>query len=216
MTSIRMQLAGLDAVRRTLSDVDQQQIPFAAKNALNAIGLKAQKVERARMAAVFTLRRRDFIEKQGVKIMQFATKDRLSLTIGVDSKADFLDKFEAGGTKRARKSAGLLAVPINARRNKADIVTAGQRPRALLDRLGERTGAGSAFIVKRAQGALGPGIYLRTGRGGHGDPRLMFELRPSARIQPVLQFARTVTLTAREEWPHAFALALRDALKTAR
>lgn len=206
-------------IERTLTQLGQGgQFRYAVQQALNATALDIQTAERARLGAEFTLRRKDFIERQGAKIKRFATKAVPSVEIGVDPKADFLAKFETGGTKTPRAGSD-LAIPEGVRRNKADIVTRGNRPRALLDRLGKKAGAGGVFIVKPGQtnrGHLSPGVYRRDGRGGRGGVTELFNLVHSARVDNRLHFVDTARRVIANRWEPNMIAAMAKALASAR
>ena len=72
------------------------------------------------------------------------------------------------------------------------------------------------FVVQRATGKIGPGIYQKTGRKGRGALKALFVLKPSVRIQPELAFIATAKRVATEQWPAIFDSALQQALRTAR
>jgi hypothetical protein len=153
---------------RCLADRQRKQIPFALKEVVNDVALKAQAAERAHVAEAFTNRRPDFLKCEAVKVVDgFFTKQRPSITLGPSDKADFLRKFEEKSVKTPStlaSSAGpsLLAIPVDARRNTKDIITAKNRPRALLNSKAAQTtaaGTGRVFIVRPAQ-ASGVGPYL--------------------------------------------------------
>ena len=190
-----------------------RQVAFATSRALNLTALDFQAEERRHIRRVFTLRRASFIEKQGVKIKGgFATKRRLHVTIGVDDKASFLTKFEDQHTKRA--SAGKhVAIPQQVRRNKKDIVTKGNRPRAL-------KGKPKVFKVGDSPTArtahLEPGLYQRMGGKRNPTLRLLYLLRGQVRIRPVLHYQRNATKVVQDRFDKHFPRELAYALRTAR
>jgi hypothetical protein len=201
-------------VQRQLTALERVQLPFATSLALNNLAKKAQENIRAHYRTVFTLRRPEFIEKQGVKITRFSTKRDLSAELGIDRKADFLTKFQTGGERPVRGRH--IAIPVQAKRNKRDIITAGQRPRSLIDRLGKRKGAGGVFVVKDARAGRTPGVYQRTGRRGRQGVRLLFALEDRAQIPASLQFLQIGQRTAEQSWATLFEQALQQALRSAR
>lgn len=213
------------ALAKNLTALEKTQMPYAIATAINLVatgktrGLSmagsAQQAERDRLAAVFTLRRPDFVQKQGVKVIGgFATKASPSITLGVDPKADFLDKFESDRVKRARKPGGLLAIPVDVKPNRRGIVTTANRAGNLVTRNPSR------FFVVRPNSSdprtrhLTPGIWGRFGRGQR--LRLMYAFETEVPIVPVLAYARTIEKAVTEKWTEAFALAFADALRTAR
>jgi hypothetical protein len=204
---------------KQLTALEQKQLPFARSLAINRLGEAFQKAERERLGSIFTLRRKDFIEKQGVKRLSgIATKNDPTVTYGMDRKADFLAKFERDTRKLPTKGSGhVLAIPAGGvRRNKQDIVTAGNRPRALIQRFGGLKGARQVVVIDKATGKIGPGIYQRTGRKGKGSLKALFVFKPSVSIDPELHFVDTAKRVAAEQWPAIFAKALQDALSSAR
>lgn len=199
-----------------LTSLQQQQLPFAKSLAINKLGEAFQQAERTRLASIFTLRRQDFVFKQGVKRLSgIATKSNPTVIYGMDRKADFLAKFEQDTTKLPTKGQ-FIAIPVAARKNKRDIVTTPNRPRALLQRFGARKGAGQVFVVEKAGGKIGPGIYQKTGRQGKGALKALFILKPRVSITPDLSFVDTAKRVAQEQWPSIFDAALQQAIRTAR
>jgi hypothetical protein len=195
----------------TLDNLATAQIPFALSKALNAVGNDFQADERARFDAIFSLRRQEFIFRQGVKRLGgAATKANPSITFGQDPRADFLGKFEMGGPKTAI-GGGNIAVPIDVRRNKLDIVTAANRPKALFDNNPD------VFEIKPGDGntRLAAGIYQRVGRGKRFLKKL-YALEKSVPIAPVLGFELQAQQTVARQWPIRFGEAFAFALNTAR
>jgi hypothetical protein len=214
---LHIKVDGLDAFKATLSDTEKRQIPFATANALNAVLRDGQEAVRAGFKRTFTLRRPDFINREGAKrIGPAASKSRLFVTFGTSDRADFLDKFETGEDKRPRFGGRSLAVPIQVRLNKRGIVPKGQRPRALTTLKSRFFAVREGDTDPRARHlADAPGIYGRFGRRRE-RLRLMYSLTPEGQIDPVLNFARTAERAVREKWTDRFAEAFAKALKTAR
>jgi hypothetical protein len=213
--TIRLDTKALEA---KLSALQKDQLPFALSLAINNTFLDFQKAERAHFAQVFTERRKDFLEKQGVKrIGPAATKRNLSITAGIDPKADFLVKFE-GGTPKTPLSGRNLAIPVDVKRNKADIVTRGNRPRAIIQRLGNKTGAGSVFVIQPGQATrlnVRPGVYQRTGAKGQ-KVKLLYAFAPQVKTPRVLAFAQTFKATVDARFQINFSEAMKRAVATAK
>jgi hypothetical protein len=204
-----------------------KQVRFAASKALNATALQFQVAERARLGREFTLRRRDFVEKQGVKIARgdFATKTSLVVRIGMDEKADFLAKFEDGEDKKPTEGRLALAIPREVKRNKNEIVTKANRPRAFrftqvhtATSTGVRIfkGARRVFMIQKPDGT---GVILqRFGRGNseRAGVRVMYALTPKGTISASLHFVDTATKTVNERWAQNFERAFADAMRTAK
>jgi hypothetical protein len=212
MLTVRMQL-DINPALRQFSTLERDQLPFATSLALNNLAMSAQAAIRTHYQTAFTLRRPDFIEKQGAKIMQFATKRDPAAVLGIDPKADFLTKFETGGQRPKRGTH--IAIPSLVRRNKRDIVTRGNRPRSLISRLGQKKGAGGVFVDRTEEGRQ-PGVYQRTGRGGRVGLKLLYAFETSAILPASLQFIQTAQRVAETEWPTIFEAALDQALRTSR
>lgn len=206
--------------RAFLSDLEQRQIPFARALALNRTGDDGQAAVRKHLGQVFTLRRRDFIERT-IKIenRDRATKTSPFVIVGIDPTRDVLAKFEIGGQKTPI-SGKALAVPINARRNKSDIVAKPNRIKGLnLRRVGNQIiGDKGTFIA-------GGAILQRVGKrsrtvgpvqwGQDPNVKVLYAFEDSVPIQPALHFVDIMTHTVEQRWvPNfegAFALAVRTA-----
>lgn len=198
---IKGAVAKLNAVRST-------QIPFAASLAINALAKDAQVEIRQGMASAFTLRRKDFLEKQGAKIVQFAKKSALQAVIGTDPKASFLGKFTRGGD---RPHGGLsIAIPVDVRRNKSDVVTKANRPRALL-----ASTKNNGVYIKRDASGRGE-ILKRVGRGKQARTQLLYLLVPRARVPRSLPYEEIVARAVRGAFATRWAEAWARAQATAR
>ena len=201
---IRIKLNADSAISK-LTDLQLRQLPYAMKLGLNRTAEEIQSAQRDHLGQVFTIRR-PWVLQHGIKIGKgdFATKGKLSVTIMVNPEADFLIKFEDQTVKTPHGRALALAIPIDARRNKADIVQSSQRPRAFQFRnarssVSTRTtlyqGNNNTFLIQKPDGT--GAIFQRMGRARKGgkrapgqDPRLklLYLLRPQAHIKPVLDF----------------------------
>lgn len=201
-------------VAQNLDALAAKQIPFALSLAINRLGEQGQQAERQRFAQVFTERRKDFLEREGVKRLgPAATKNNPSVTFGPSARADFLFKFEQGGQRPTRS--GSIMIPVDAKRNKKDIVNAANRPRALIANKTSK-GAGGVFLLTTQRGKLAPGLYQRTGRGGRGGVKLLFAREQKAIIPPSLHFVQTFSTIAKNQWATTFDAALKQAIATAK
>jgi hypothetical protein len=210
-----------DPALRSLEHI-ARQLPFAVSKALNDLGIEFQRVERAHLGRAFTLRRRDWAEKN-VKITHFAKKTDLHTTIAIESpgdpsRSDILSKFESDTQKRP-KDGKSIALPVDAKRSKADIVRKAERPRAFNFRLeGNRTvGDRRTFILPIRSQPGARGIFQRVGKGRGSRIRLLFFLKPGAvPIDPDLDFYENAMTTINNQWREKFDSRLREALATAR
>lgn len=202
--SITIRVDNSHAVSR-FDALAQSQLPFATAKAVTQTGLDFQKAERARFGRIFTERRQSFLELQGVKLIGgIATKNRPSITFGVDKKASFLDKFETGEPKEPIASKH-LELPVLVRKNKRDIIPASNRPRQLLSR-------DNIFKLDAPRGKLPAGIYQRKAK----HVVLLYAAVDSAKTPRILEFAATMAKTAHERWRLNFSAALTEAMRTAR
>jgi hypothetical protein len=117
---------------KDMNDVGERQIPFAMMKTLNNTAEDVQAEQQEHIARKFTLRRPTFILNT-VKINRgdFATKDNLRAIVRIDPDRDVLSKFEDEGRRRRCSLVHAIAIPIEAKRSKNDIVANNMRPRAL-------------------------------------------------------------------------------------
>lgn len=196
----------------TLDNLALRQVPFALSKALYQTALDFQQAERERFDAIFSLRRADFVGKQGVKILTgYPTKNRLSVTLGQDQKADFLGKFELGTRKTSIRPDGNIAIPVDVRvGSKSQIVLDSLRPKRLFE-----WDAKDVFEIKPGSGGhLAAGIYQRIGRGKR-KLKLMYLLEPSTLTPATLGFEETAQRTVADRWAIRFGEAFAFALSTA-
>lgn len=226
-----------------LNDFERRQVPFAASNALNDTAKLFQYRERQHMGNIFTVRRKPWVDNS-VKITDFATKRSLTATVAIEApgqknRSDILGKFETQ-TQKTPKSGRTIAVPVDVRRSKADIITKANRPKAFNFRE-----VGGAALFKAAKhskkhvaggilrGALrvyqgdkrtvmirnaqGEGVILqRVGGSGHkGGMKVLYRLTRRVMITPDLDFIDQARLAA-EHCHDFFAIRLREAMLSAR
>lgn len=203
------------------------QVPFALSKAINASLITAQKKQLARMARDFTLRRPQFA-KLSVKITQFAKKTNPVGEIAIHppgDRADIFAKFELGGIKRP-KDGHDLAIPIvgsPVKRSARSVISAQNRPRALLSGANTVTARGKSKQVKRAK-SFG-GAFLRPAKDGKPGAifirqgskiKLAYVLEPEAAIKPELHFEDTITQSVQQTFSSDFEREFANALRTAR
>lgn len=205
------------------------QLPFAASKALNTTANQIQRAVQDDLATQFTLRRPDFIKRTIYRKPgeDFARKAFLVAAVRVDERRDLLAKFQKPGTKVPRQGRS-LSLPGDVKRNKADIVTRGNRPRAFnLQKVGQLTrGDRRTFVIERG-GA--PWLLLqrvgrstrrsRAGRAATGrDPqvRVLWIFKRSVRIPKRLPFYEQARRVVRGGLNENLRVALADAIRTAR
>jgi hypothetical protein len=207
-----------------------RQLPFATANALNKTALTFQEVKRRDFRSTFLLRRKPFIEQQGVKVLRgFAKKDKLEITVGVDDKADFLSKFEPGGVKRPQGEH--LAIPSPKSLDRSKVIPRNMRPRAL----DIADGVAQGITVRRKKGTVTPGkirragqglrrtfevpevgIFQRRGRGAASTTHPLYLYGRQARIQPELRYIERAREIMSRKFNDNFRQEFAKAIKTAR
>ena len=192
-----------------------KQTPFALSVAINDTLKDAQKVQRAHQRRVFTVRRPRFSDLS-VKIKPFATKRTLTGTMAIDPPggkrtADILTKFESGGIKRVRDGRH-LAIPVEARRTKAGVVSRRNRPKSFRFRRVGRSirGERRTFIMP------GIGIFQRVGRRKNSRIRLLYRFKTSVPIPRRLDFIQNAERVVQQMFDKNFDRAFDRAVATAR
>ena len=192
-----------------------KQTPFALSVAINDTLKDAQKVQRAHQRRVFTVRRPQWIDRS-VKIKPFATKRTLTGTMAIDPPggkrtSDILAKFESGGRKQVREGRH-LAIPIEARRTKAGIVSRRNRPKGFrFKRVGRSIrGERRTFII------AGVGIFQRVGRRKNSRIRMLYRFKTSVPIDRRLDFIANAERVVQQMFDRNFDRAFDRAVATAK
>ena len=192
-----------------------KQTSFALSVAINDTLKDAQKVQRAHQRRVFTVRRPQFVDRS-VKIKRFATKRTLTGTMSIDppggqKRADIITKFERGGQKRPRDGRH-LAIPIDAKRTKAGVVSRRNRPKGFnFKRVGRSIrGDRRTFIIP------GVGIFQRVGRRKNSRIRLLYAFKTQVPIDRRLDFIQNAERVVRQMFDRNFDRAFDRAMATAR
>lgn len=191
------------AVLTALKDF-QKQIPFAHSLAINNTAKDAQGGIQSGYESRFTLRRPAFVKQEGAKITQFANKQKQEAIVRVSEKAGFLLKFEDGETKTP-KDGKAIAIPLNVRRSKSDIIPKSQRPPALY--AGKAAAAGRVF----SKGGL---LLQRIGRGAAATLRVLYVWKPSVKVPALLQFTKTANEAVDKHWQRRALEAVDRAIST--
>jgi hypothetical protein len=215
-----IQVKGLAELQRKLGGNLPKQVAFATMQAINDTAKAVQQFEiGTQLPGKLTLRSKGSPWwKPGTRFginIKFATKARLSAIIG--SLADWLKFQEEGGTKTA--GAHRLAIEAGARPSETAVLTQAIKPRSLLRQSGQsftsrgktRTArkSGKGFIVNTKSG---PAIFIREG----GGLKLMYMLKQSAKVPPVLQFYKSGLGKIIEIYEPIFNQRLQNAINTAK
>ncbi len=209
-----------------LTDLQQRQIPFAMANAINRTAEEVQQAERDHISKAFTIRRPFVLSNVRIARSDFATKTRMQATIAIPDDS-VLTKFEGGGIKSPRAGGRAIAVPIDVKRNKSDIITNANRPRAfafvrarssIKTRNAVYMGKGRTFMIQLADGS--GWILKRTGRGKKGalfeGTSVLYVLRPQVRIPNLLDYYTIGETVAVRRFPLNMQGMLDYALRTAK
>lgn len=205
----------IEAFKAVYTNLEKEQIPFAASLALNNTVKGAQVFAVQGMQQNFYIRT-DWVTREAAKITHFSNKheDPMYARIQVSDKADFMNKFEKGGTKTSRSGRN-VAVPILARPSKAGLVPLNLRPKNLhLRSVGNALrGLQRTFMMTTAGGKRG--IFQRTGSGKR-DYILLYWLVPSVPIPASLHFEARVAEAVGRLWRREFEAAFEYAMDTPR
>lgn len=211
-------------VSRLMQRLFRDQMPFALATAINDVAKQSQSNQRARQRRIFEVRNRRFIDSS-VKLKPFATKRSPEAVLRVEplggaERASIISQHEDQVRKVPRDGRN-LAVPspylMGRRRQRG--VPKDLRPAAL--QLKERhpnmaQGENRTFRVTTNGGRNAGLILQRTGRGRRSRTRVLYFLRPLARLRPELLFVRTISDTVRNQFPRAMGRAFDHAVRTAK
>jgi hypothetical protein len=197
----------------------QKQVRFAAAFALTRTAQDLQDAIRAEMPRNFTLRRRWVV--QGIRIKPARTD---YLRAEVYSKDPFMAIQETGGEKRSINKrvfdyGAYLAVPLDARRSKSDIVRKEDWPQNLIDPFILTARDGRKYLAVHQLGGRSGPRSVRTARGKQKratGTRLMYTLVLRTQLRERLGMRRITRQIVEPRWHANFARALFDAISTAR
>lgn len=227
--SFEVDVRNWDGANRFVKTVFRDQIPFATSVAINRTALAFQEDQRQRMADIFTIRRKRFMERS-VKIKPFARKHSLEAKIQIDAppagpkKDDIFAKFETDSHKTPFRGRSVAVPTEHVSRTPTGVIRKGWRPKELLEG-GTQHGEGRVFkkrgnvfrgnkrtfLVRRPGGR---GTIFQRKRGGDVVP--LYQLVPRVSLPPDLEFVETATKTVAREWDDQFARAFDFAIRTAR
>lgn len=201
-----------------------RQIPYAAKDALNATALQIQEAERAEMNRLFTIRKAGFMSRR-VKMFKWARVFGLVAEIGIDTAVQgsrlLLSVFEKGGRKDPAQGSH-VAIPITG--GKARPVFRRSVPAAYrMDRLGlhsvlSRKGSRAAVRGDRRTFILPTkrGEYALFQREGRNEVGLLYLFRSSVALRKRLSFVKVAVALAEWSFPRFFNRYLAKHLRSAR
>lgn len=188
-----------------LDDLAQRQVPFATALALTMTAQDGQSGVQDSLPRRFTLRNNRV--RSGIRITP-ATKSTLRAIVG--SVDDFMEGQETGGTKRARDHSR-VAVPVEARRNKRDLIPKSQKPAALRGRRRVLAWNGSNILSRKG----GFGILERVGKARY-PLRVLYWLKKGVKLRPLLGLKGTVLDIVGRRFGLNFARAMEQAQRSAK
>lgn len=177
------------------ADADKRHVPFALARALTWTAKDAQGVVQEDLPNRYTLRN-NWV-KNGIRIVP-AKKDEPQAVVG--SLEPFMKRQEEGGTKKARDHSR-VAVPVNARRNKRQMIPKGQRPAAL-------KGKPKIFMVTKGSGS---GILRRVGKARY-PLQLLYWLKRGVQVKPSFGFQANTSTTVKDRFGPNFVESLAQAI----
>jgi hypothetical protein len=193
----------------------QRQIPFAAALALTRTAQDIQRGVRAGMPGNFTLRRQWVV--QGIRI-KMARKDFLQSE--VYSRDPFMAIQESGGTKTSIRKrvwdyGEYLAIPLDARRSKADIVKKADWPQNLIKPFVLTANDGRKYLAVHATTNKSGPVPVSKARGkarrASGN-RLMYILVKRYELRERLGMGKLARETAAPSFQRHMRQALLDAI----
>ena len=217
-----IRVEGLDRLVKSLTDVQQNQIPFATAKALTDTAKDVQTEVLRTLPFKFKLRTSWFQpgNKYGFRVKS-ATKQNLQAVIYTD--ALWMNLQEQGAIKIAHNGRKMIAVQTaNVQRTGSGRIKEDQKPAYLLRGYSVKGRSKAKGMGRRAeftgvQAFIGvvhgsPAIWLRVGR----HLKLMYVLLPDAKISPRLHFVETGKRIVALRWHINFESALYEAMRTAR
>ena len=203
----------------------QRQIPFAASKALNAVGKKVSEAMPAEIERA--LDRPTPFTKRAVRVLDYAKKTKMSVTVGVAPIQEKYLKYAIDGGTRNPGPAGLKlpsAINLNEFGNVPkglikQLIAVANKERKLSKVKARRVAVSNKVDLFYGdpvdqKGKTYPrGIYKRA--NGRLIPLIVFPVAP-AKYKPRLPFRQKAEAVVRVEWSRQADIAMAEALWTAR
>jgi hypothetical protein len=198
----------LGPLKAELNRMQRARIPSAAALALTDTGQDVKAAVLAEMPSRFTIRRSWIL--QGLRVIPASST---SLSVTVYHKDAFMGLQETGGTKasihkRVFEWGDYLAIPVDARRSKSDIVAQKDWPKNLVDPFVLTAKDGRKYLAVHSLGGGGRKVSVRKARGQNrrvSGSRLMYLLVDKVAVPDRLTLHETGPRVAAERWPINFA-----------
>lgn len=179
---------------KLLDDVAKKQLPFACSLALNRASEKARDKFLQELPGRLTLRTSWWKPKNKFGF-NIKNSNKHNLVTSIYTRAPWMTLQETGGIRTPQKKT--LAVPhSNVKRTKRDLISKANKPAGIKNKFIKEVN-GKPFLFKRLKKSI----------------RLMYNLIPSARIKPVLQFKDTISREVNRVFPDEFNKAFNEAWK---
>jgi hypothetical protein len=220
---LNIKVEGIKELQATLTDLQQNQVPYAVSRALNDTVDEVQAKILETLPSEFTLRTGWYNPWTpfGFKVKKSTKSD---LRAAISTVAPWMTMQETGGTKVAHQGKKYIAVPTdNVRPNKGSLIPESMKPAYLLrgytvKGANKRKGLGKRAESTGVQAFIGTihstfGIWMRTQDRG---VKLMYLLIPDAKIEPRLQFYAQAQRTVAIIWPQAISKWIKEAIRTSK
>lgn len=236
---IRIDVDPGQAAQRTLSEIEQRQLPFATMQAINQTSFAVRDRWAEIIPRIFDnptpLTRRAVLFRR-------ATRQNLEAFIffrdqaaGGTAPAKYLQEQVFGGQRRAKRSDKALQAKgvmpngyfwVPGKEAKRDRF--GNLPRSVIKDIIQKVGLGSEggesrgpryFVVKRREGRtrhLGPGIYRRVRKGDATEVRSVMVFVRTAKYRPRFEIGKITATIYQRRFPAIFAEQLARAVANAR
>ena len=186
-------------LRRMLSKLVRDQVPFAIALALNDVAFEARREVVRKLPEHFTVRSTH--PGKGMRVQKARKRTPVAV---VGSVRPYMRSQALGSTERPQSS-GTIAVPVGARPSPEAKTTRGKWPGAMLRKRGY-------YVAPTRSGV--PGVWRR--RGKRKPPELMWMFVKEVKIEPRWPLGEDVSVAVRKAWPKAAEAALRRAIATAK
>lgn len=221
---ITVKIEGLNKLKAEINGM-QKQVRFAASKALNAVGKKVSEAMPAEIERA--LDRPTPFTKRAVRVLDYAKKTKLLVTVGVAPIQEKYLKYAIDGGTRNPGPAGLKlpsAIKLNEFGNVPkglikQLIAVANKERKLSKVKARRVAVSNKVDLFYGdpvdqKGKTYPrGIYKRA--NGHLIPLIVFPVAP-AKYKPRLPFRQKAESVVRVEWSKQFDIAMAEALRTAR
>jgi hypothetical protein len=220
---LNIKVEGIKELQAKLTDLQQNQVPYAVSRALNDTADEVQAKILETLPSEFTLRTGWYNPWTpfGFKVKKSTKSD---LRAAISTVAPWMTMQETGGTKVAHNGHQYICIPTdNVRPNKSSLVPESMKPAYLLRGFtlkgsNKRKGLGKRAENTGVQAFIGTihstfGIWMRTQDRG---VKLMYLMVSQAKITPRLDFYGQAKRTVDIIWPQALAKWIKEAIRTAK